>query len=57
MQLQFKDESIVTLKQANAQYRDQNVGLEEEISAKVTQIELMTEEMQAKDDEIERLFL
>jgi len=57
MQLSFKEESVLTLKQANEQYRDRAKTLEEELSAKGAQIDLMVEEMQRKEDEIEQVYL
>ena len=53
MQMRFKEESVQTLKQANEQYRDKAVALEEEVSARASQVELMLQEMQTKEDEIE----
>lgn len=47
----------MTLKQANEQYRDRASVLEEEVQAKATQIELIAEELQCKEDEIEQLYL
>ena len=57
MQMRFKEESVQTLKQANEQYRDKAVALEEEVSARASQVELMLQEMQTKEDEIEQLYL
>jgi len=57
MQMRFKEESVQTLKQANEQYRDKNVALEEELSARASQVELMLQEMQTKEEEIEQLYL
>lgn len=47
----------MTLKQANEQYRDRASVLEDEVSAKATQNELIAEELQRKEDEIEQLYL
>ena len=38
---------------ANEQYRDKTTALEEELQASITQIELLHEEMQRKEDEVE----
>ena len=48
---------MATLKQANEQYRDKSTALEEEVHAQIAQIELMSHEMQRKEDEIEKLYL
>ena len=57
MQLQFKEESIQTLKSANEQYRDKNSFLEMEFNLKVEQLNQFTLEMQKKDEEIEWFYL
>ena len=57
MQLQFKEESIQTLKAANEQYRDKNSFLEIELSQKLQQLDQFTVDMQRKDEEIEWFYL
>ena len=57
MQLQFKEESVDTLKQANEQYREKCVTLENEIQVLGARMEQTFLQMQAKDDEIEQLYL
>ena len=57
MQLKFKEESVATLKAANEQHRDRASALDEELQAAQTQIELLHEEMQKKEDEIEQVYL
>ena len=45
MQLRFKEESVDTLKHANEQYREKAQALEDELSARQTQIELLNENL------------
>ena len=42
MQLQFKEESIQTLKSANEQYRDKNSFLEMELNQKLAYLDQFT---------------